>query len=93
MTKNITFTNPDYRSGLRIRTDNEDNLVYEGLKNGQDTIFLCEQFFTRQTQRIIILHDDSDSLKAFVHKEQYKEFANDVPSLEKPFQCTECNKV
>ena len=43
--------------------------------------------------RITMTHDDSDSFKAFVHKEQYKEFANDVPSLEKPFQCTECNKV
>ena len=31
--------------------------------------------------------------KAFVHKEQFKEFANDKPSLEKPFQCSECNKV
>ena len=31
--------------------------------------------------------------KAFVHKEQFKEFINDVPTLEKPFQCGECNKV
>ena len=31
--------------------------------------------------------------KAFVHKEQFKEFVNDVPTLEKPFQCGECNKV
>ena len=31
--------------------------------------------------------------KAFVHKEQFKEFINDVPTLERPFQCVECCKT
>eukprot|EP00088_Acartia_fossae_P032909 TRINITY_DN3367_c0_g1_i9.p1 TRINITY_DN3367_c0_g1~~TRINITY_DN3367_c0_g1_i9.p1 ORF type:complete len:1030 (-),score=197.59 TRINITY_DN3367_c0_g1_i9:78-3167(-) len=30
--------------------------------------------------------------RAFMHKAQFKECEKEVPSLEKPFQCTECNK-
>merc|ERR1719383_446391 len=43
--------------------------------------------------------DSSDSqrqrleFKAYVHREQFKECINDVTTLEKPFQCAECNKT
>ena len=29
--------------------------------------------------------------KAYIHREQFKEYINDVTTLEKPFQCSECN--
>ena len=30
-------------------------------------------------------------LRSFMHKEQFKHCINDVPTLDKPFQCEECN--
>ncbi len=32
-------------------------------------------------------------LKAFMHREQYREHAKDVPTLDQPFQCSECGKT
>ena len=32
-------------------------------------------------------------LRSYMHQEQFKDCRNEVPSLEKPFQCKECNKT
>jgi len=32
-------------------------------------------------------------LRSYMHKEQFKDCIDDVPTLEKPFQCKECNKT
>jgi len=31
-------------------------------------------------------------LRQFMHREQFKDCANDTPTLDQPFQCSECNK-
>ena len=40
---------------------------------------------------------DSDKyrieLRSYMHKEQFKDCIDEVPSLDKPFQCKECNKT
>ena len=32
-------------------------------------------------------------LRSYMHKEQFKDCADEVPTLDKPFQCKECNKT
>ena len=62
-------------------------------------ILFQEQDLVNKFEKIKRDLDDQDArrykleFKAFMHREQFKEFFNDVPTLEKPFQCSECNKV
>ena len=32
-------------------------------------------------------------LRSYMHKEQFKDCIDEIPTLEKPFQCKECNKT
>ena len=62
-------------------------------------ILFQEQDLVQKFEKIKRDLDEQDSrrykleFKAFMHREQFRDFLNDIPTLDKPFQCIECNKV
>jgi len=82
----------------------QENEETVGNKDENDSLLKIEQSPTKLSVKLTkarMYHQEATEqdvrgsrreFRAFMHKSQFKECENEVPSLDKPFQCGECNK-
>ena len=85
-TGNYNEANETFGEDLEATDNNED--ADEGVGG---------QFETKLEEANVKDLNQSDQyrieLRSYMHKEQFKDCANEIPTLDKPFQCKECNKT
>ena len=87
--ENLNNTNNDSLDECYDKEDSEELVLGES--------FLRSKFPGGMEESNLKDLNESDKyrieLRSYMHKEQFKDCIDEVPSLDKPFQCKECNKT